>query len=69
LATGKANARSDIDLYIYANGAIPIETRAEVIESRSSRMELNAPYWETEDYWIERRAVSKWRLSTEVFGW
>lgn len=56
LATGRANAGSDIDLNIYYSQPLPLEVRANIIESRSSQMELDAPYWETEDYWIEKES-------------
>jgi predicted nucleotidyltransferase len=56
LATGRANAGSDIDLYIYYSEPIPLEVRASIIEPRSSQMELDAPYWGTEDYRIEKES-------------
>jgi predicted nucleotidyltransferase len=56
LATGRANTGSDIDLYIYYSEPIPLELRAKIIEPRSSQMELDAPYWGTEDYWIEKES-------------
>jgi predicted nucleotidyltransferase len=59
LATGKANASSDIDLYIYSNESIPVELRANIIEGRSSQMQLNNTFWETEDYWIEKESSIK----------
>jgi predicted nucleotidyltransferase len=59
LATGRATNQSDIDLYIYSPTPIPLEARAKMIEGRSSRMELDAPFWETEDYWIERESGIK----------
>ncbi len=59
LATGKANAQSDIDLYIYFKEPISVETRAQIIHARSSVMELDASFWETEDYWIEKDSCIK----------
>jgi predicted nucleotidyltransferase len=56
LATGRANASSDIDLYIYYSEPIPLEFRTNIIEPRSSQMELDAPYWGSEDYWIEKES-------------
>ena len=56
LATGRANAGSDIDLYIYYSEPIPLELRMNIIESRSSQMEFDAPYWGSEDYWIEKES-------------
>jgi predicted nucleotidyltransferase len=56
LATGRANAGSDIDLYIYSSEPIPIELRTNIIEPRSSQRELDDAYWGTEDYWIEKES-------------
>jgi predicted nucleotidyltransferase len=56
LATGRASAGSDIDLYVYFSEPIPLEARARIIEPRSSQMKLDAPYWGTEDYWIEKES-------------
>lgn len=59
VATGSANAQSDIDLYIYVSQAISLEARVDIIKKRSVHFELNAPYWETEDYWIESATAIK----------
>jgi predicted nucleotidyltransferase len=56
LATGRANVGSDIDLNIYYNEPISLDVRTNIIEPRSSRMELGAPYWGSEDYWIEKES-------------
>lgn len=53
-ATGKADETSDIDLYVYANKEIPVETRAAIITPRASYLELDNRFWETEDYWLEK---------------
>lgn len=59
LATSKADESSDIDLYVYYSQAIPKETRADIIKTRSSQIEMNALFWETEDYWIEKESGIK----------
>jgi predicted nucleotidyltransferase len=59
LATGLANMNSDIDLYVYTSQDIPLEARAKLIELRSSQRELNASFWETEDYWLEKETNIK----------
>jgi predicted nucleotidyltransferase len=53
-STGKADATSDLDLYVFSRGEIPVEARAAIIEPRASRMELDNRFYETEDYWIEK---------------
>ena len=59
LVTEQADTSSDIDLYIYSLEPIPVETRARIIRERSSRMELDNPFWETEDYWLEKESGVK----------
>jgi predicted nucleotidyltransferase len=59
LATGKANANSDIDLYVYSSEPVSLDARVQIIEPRSSQRELDAPYWETEDYWLEKESGIK----------
>lgn len=51
LAAGQADARSDIDLYVYSETPPSLAARARIIEPRSSRMELDNGFWGgTEDY-------------------
>jgi predicted nucleotidyltransferase len=52
-ATGKADETSDLDLYIYLDKEIAVETRATIIKPRASYAELENKFWETEDYWLE----------------
>ena len=59
VATGRANHLSDIDLYVYCREDVPVEARAEIIRERASHFELAAPYWETEDYWLEKSSKVK----------
>ena len=44
---------------MYSRGEVPLEARAALIHARASRAELDNPYWETEDYWIERESNIK----------
>lgn len=58
--TGRADANSDIDLYIFCRSVIPVEARARIIAPRASRMELDNEFWgETEDYWLEKESQTK----------
>jgi len=59
LATGKADAGSDIDLYVFSRGEIPVASRRNIIEARASHVELDNRWWETEDYWYERATGTK----------
>lgn len=53
-ATGNADPTSDLDLYVFSREEISVEARAAIIEPRTSRMELDNRFYETEDYWIEK---------------
>lgn len=59
LATGRADADSDIDLYIYSEGEIPVEARAAIINPRAREMQLDNAFWEAEDYWREEESGVK----------
>ena len=59
LATGQADAHSDVDLYVFAKGDIPVEVRAALIEPRASQMQLDNRFWELEDYWLEKESGVK----------
>jgi predicted nucleotidyltransferase len=59
LVTGKATGESDIDIYVYSMKPIRVETRSKIIQARSSVVELDALFWETEDYWIEKESDIK----------
>jgi predicted nucleotidyltransferase len=52
--TGRADPTSDLDLYVFSRGEIPIKARAAIIGPRASRMELDNRFYEPEDYWIEK---------------
>ena len=54
LAAGQADALSDVDLYVFVKGEIPVETRAALIEPRATQMQLDNRFWELEDYWLEK---------------
>jgi predicted nucleotidyltransferase len=56
-ATGKADAASDLDLYIYTAKEIAVETRAAIIKPRASYAELDNRFWETEDNWLEHNGT------------
>lgn len=59
VGAGRGDSFSDIDLYLFCREAVPVAVRAQIIKHRASRMELNSPFWETEDYWIEKDSQIK----------
>ena len=54
LSTDSTDRFSDIDLYIYTNETIPIETRHKIIKNLGySRKEINLQFWDTGDQWFD----------------
>ena len=50
---------SDIDLYIYHNGAVSIDARTAIAQQFADQIEIDNPYWGAEDAWIERNSGIK----------
>jgi predicted nucleotidyltransferase len=48
-ASGKNDAASDYDVYVYLNRPLEAETRREILEKTCSYIELGNAYWELED--------------------
>lgn len=48
-AAGRADEKSDYDVYVYADRAIDAETRRAILEKYCRVMEIGNHYWETED--------------------
>ena len=54
-AGGIVDAHSDIDLYVFLNGTIPIDARQQIISARgASRAEVNLSFWDIGDEWFDR---------------
>lgn len=51
---GKADAHSDIDLYIYHRGQVPVSERRALAEERGKVTNVDTGYWGPEDGWLER---------------
>jgi len=53
-ASGRADASSDIDLYIYTRALIPLEARRAIVAARgASRADLNLHFWDLGDEWVD----------------
>jgi len=52
LTTDRAQAGSDIDLYVYQTDEIPPETRS-IIIGKAETLELDNRFWETGDEWVD----------------
>lgn len=48
-ATGKADARSDYDVYLYVTGPVGLDAREAILQTYCSVMEIGNHYWENED--------------------
>lgn len=48
-ATGKADEKSDYDVYVYLQGEFPACEREKILQEFCSVMEINNHYWEMED--------------------
>jgi predicted nucleotidyltransferase len=62
LAGGVADPLSDFDIYIYTNAEIPVDERAQIardLADPAKPIEINNPYWGTEDAWTERASGTK----------
>ena len=53
-STGRADAQSDIDLYVYSAEPVPLEQRRELAVRRGGRFEVDNRFWEPGDEWDER---------------
>ena len=47
-ATGKADARSDYDVYLYVTGPVGLDAREAILQTYCSVMEIGNHYWENE---------------------
>ena len=72
LTGGSGDARSDFDLYIYADSGIPPADRAQIarkLADPAHPIEIDNPYWGTEDAWTECTTGTKADLIFWSPGW
>jgi hypothetical protein len=54
LASGSADAGSDIDLYVYTTSIIPLPAREALVAQRgASRADMNLQFWDLGDEWVD----------------
>ncbi|MCP4590177.1 MAG: DUF4037 domain-containing protein, partial [bacterium] len=53
LASGTADAGSDIDLYVYSSAEIPVSARAEIATAGAEYAEVDNRFWESGDEWVD----------------
>jgi predicted nucleotidyltransferase len=62
LTGGSGDAHSDFDLYIYSDSGVPSADRARIARELADPaypIEIDNPYWGTEDAWTERTSGTK----------
>ncbi|MEF2277260.1 nucleotidyltransferase domain-containing protein [Deinococcus sp. YIM 134068] len=64
-AAGNEDAGSDIDLYVYSRGEVPVPPRREIAERRGERVEVDNRWWGPGDEWLEREGG----LHVDVMFW
>ncbi len=52
-ASGVADARSDLDLYVYADADVPVADRTGIVGDRAERLELDQRFWKLGDTWVD----------------
>ena len=52
-AAGAGDARSDIDLYVYAEEPVPMTDRRAIADRFAARREVGNAFWEPGDEWID----------------
>lgn len=53
VASGISTADSDIDLYVYSRGPVPLDFRASIPETDGAPPEIGNAFWEPGDEWID----------------
>ena len=62
LTGGTSDSRSDFDIYVYCTADIPVVDRTQIardLADPAKPIEINNPYWGTEDAWTERSSGTK----------
>ena len=50
----RADAESDLDLYVYSEGEVPLEARRTIAQDRADHAEVGNAFFESGDEWFER---------------
>lgn len=69
---GVADDYSDFDIYVYTDANIPVAERVQIAQELADPtkpVEINNPYWGTEDAWTERTSGTKADLIYWSPGW
>lgn len=68
-ATTQADTRSDFDVYVYIDGAVPVALRTELAREFAERMEIDSQFWGPGDEWIEAATGTKVDLIYTEVPW
>lgn len=58
-STARADARSDFDVYMFIDGAVPVALRTELAHEFAERMEIDNQFWGLGDEWVEAATGTK----------
>ncbi|HEY0733946.1 MAG TPA: hypothetical protein VGD69_03500 [Herpetosiphonaceae bacterium] len=58
-STARADARSDFDVYVYIDAAVPVALRTELAREFAERMEIDNQFFGPGDEWIEAATGTK----------
>lgn len=58
-STARADGRSDFDVYVFIDAAVPVALRTELAREFAERMEIDNQFWGPGDEWIEAATGTK----------
>ncbi len=59
-ATGSNDTDSDIDLYVFTNGNVPLAFREELVRRRgATRADIGLEFWDSGDEWLDRETATE----------
>ncbi len=67
--SSEPDASSDIDLYVYQDGEIPISARQQIASENSAETEIGNRFWEEGDEWLARKPPVKVDVMFRHTGW
>jgi hypothetical protein len=63
------DARSDVDLYVYAREPVSLDQRAVIANCFADRVEVGNTFWESGDEWIDRQTGLQFDIMYRSPGW
>lgn len=69
LTSSAADARSDIDLYVYTSKEVPLDARRLIAGTRGGQVELDNRFFEPGDEWVDRLTGTHVDVMFRDVGW